>query len=165
MRYILIDLITEYEAGKMLKAIKNVTFSDGVGCPHGANWMAFPSAFVMESMAQAGGLLVAMTIDYKAQPLLAKVQQMHVYGRAKPGDCLDIFACLEDIQEAGARLYVKSSRHGVPLAEATLYLSLVSFEKLGMEKASKHRQMLRSLVANLAPEWFCEVRKYPIATI
>ncbi len=165
MRYILIDRITAYESGKMLKAIKNVTFSDGVGRPHGANWMPFPAAFVMESMAQAAGLLVAMTIDYKAQPVLAKVQQMRVYGRAKPGDRLDVFAGLEDIQEAGARLYVKSSRSGVPIAEATVFLSLLSFEDLGMEKASKHRRMLRSVVANLAPEWFCEVQKVPVATL
>ena len=149
----------------MLKAIKNVTFSDGVGRPHGANWMPFPAAFVMESMAQAAGLLVAMTIDYKAQPVLAKVQQMRVYGRAKPGDRLDVFAGLEDIQEEGARLYVKSSRSGVPIAEATVFLSLLSFEALGMEKASKHRRMLRSVVANLAPEWFCEVQKVPVATL
>ena len=165
MRYILIDRITAYESGKMLKAIKNVTFSDGVGRPHGANWMPFPAAFVMESMAQAAGLLVAMTIDYKAQPVLAKVQQMRVYGRAKPGDRLDVFAGLEDIQEEGARLYVKSSRSGVPIAEATVFLSLLSFEALGMEKASKHRRMLRSVVANLAPEWFCEVQKVPVAAI
>ena len=165
MRYILIDRITAYESGKMLKAIKNITFSDGVGRPHGANWMPFPAAFVMESMAQAAGLLVAMTIDYKAQPVLAKVQQMRVYGRAKPGDRLDVFAGLEDIQEAGARLYVKSSRSGVPIAEATVFLSLLSFEDLGMEKASKHRRMLRSVAANLAPELFFKVKKVPLATI
>lgn len=149
----------------MLKAIKNITFSDGVGRPSGANWMPFPAAFVMESMAQAGGLLIAMTIDYKAQPVLAKIQQMRIYGRAKPGDRLDIFAGLEDMQEAGAKLYVKSSRGGVPLAEATVYLSLVSFEELGLEKGSKHRRMLRSVIANLASEWFCEVKKDPVATI
>jgi 3-hydroxymyristoyl/3-hydroxydecanoyl-(acyl carrier protein) dehydratase len=165
MRYILIDRITEYEGGKMLKAIKNITFSDGVGRPRGANWVPFPAAFVMESMAQAAGLLVAMTIDYRAQPVLAKVQQMRVYDQAKPGDRLDIFAGLEDMQEAGARLYVKSSRDGVPLAEATVFLSLVSFEEFGMEKASEHRRMLRSVVANLAPEWFSEVKEASMATI
>ena len=149
----------------MLKAIKNVTISDGVGRPHGANWMPFPAAFIMESMAQAAGLLVAMTIDYRAQPILAKVQQMRVYGRAEPGDRIDVFAGLEDMHEAGARIYVNSSRSGVPLAEATVFLALLSFEDLGMEKATKHRRMLRSVAANLAPELFCKVKKVPLATI
>ncbi len=154
MRYILIDKITDLEIGKTLKGIKNVTFSDALGRSTGNNRTTFPAAFVMESMAQAAGLLVALTIDCKAQPVMAKVQQMKIYEWAQAGDQIEVFADLEDLQDAGARVFVKSSLKDVPLAEATIFLSLVSFEDLDEENAFEHRQMLKKTIAELAPEWF-----------
>ncbi len=154
MRYILIDKITDIVIGQTLKGIKNVTYSDALGRSSGKNRTIFPAAFVMESMAQAAGLLVALTVDCKAQPVLAKVRQMKVFERAKAGDQIEVFAELEELQVAGARLFVKSSVGGVQLAEATVFLALVSFEDLGAEKAFEHRKMLQTVIAELAPEWF-----------
>ena len=156
MRYILIDKITEMVLGQSLKGFKNVTHSDALGRNSGKDRTPLPAAFVMESMAQAAGLLVALTVDCKAQPVLAKVQKMKMYERVKAGDQIEVFAAMEDIQEAGARLFVSSSIDGFPLAEATVFLSLVSFESLENGNATEHRRTLQRAIAGLAPEWFSQ---------
>ena len=159
MRYVLIDKITELETGERLKGIKNVTFSDGLARPFGANWTALPAAFLLEAMAQAAGLLVAATIECRAQPVLAKVQQMQIFGRAAAGDQVEIYARLEDLNETGAKVSVNACVNNAPLAEGIAFLSLVSFADLGEDAGFEHRRNLRARLASLFPNWFLSSSK------
>ena len=154
MRYVLIDKITELEIGQNLRGIKNVTFSDGLARPGGANWTAFPAAFVMETMAQAAGLLVAATVECRAQPVLAKIQQAQFYGRAAAGDQIALTAVLEDLNEAGAKVSVQAAIKDAPLAKGIIFLSLASFADLGVNAAARHQRNLRARLAELFPERF-----------
>ena len=154
MRYVLIDKIIELEPGQKLKGVKNVTFSDGLARPFGADWTTLPAAFLLEAMAQAAGLLVAATIECRAQPVLAKVQQMQILGRAAAGDQIEIYACLNDLNEAGAKVSVNACVNDALLAKGIVFLSLVSFADLGENAGYKHRRNLQARLASLFPNWF-----------
>lgn len=159
MHCFLIDKITELEIGQKLKGVKNVTFSDNLARPFGANWTPFPAAFVLEAMTQAAILLVAATVDYQSQPILKGVQRMQIYGRAAAGDQIEIFAGLEALRETEARVYVHACLDGVPIAEATVFLSLVSLAASDKTVAFEHRRNLQAKLTDLFPGWFQAAQK------
>jgi 3-hydroxyacyl-[acyl-carrier-protein] dehydratase len=151
MRYILIDRITALVPGHSLEAIKNVSHADDLVTRDAAGRSALPAAMVLEAMAQAAGLLVAASLPVQAQPVLAKVQPFSAYGDARPGDAVAIRAELEALRTEGCRTRVAASIDDRPLADATIFLALVSLE--GAEAASRAASM-RALLAETFPEWF-----------
>ena len=99
MRYVFVDRITRLEPGRILSACKNVTFSDGLATTYLPGISALPASMVLETMAQAAGLLVAATVPAPSLPVLAKVQPFSAHGLARPGDCVTVDARLEDVRE------------------------------------------------------------------
>lgn len=59
--FLLVDRVTDYEAGKWLKAIKNVTFNEPCFTGHFPNAPIFPGVLILEAMAQATGVLAVAT--------------------------------------------------------------------------------------------------------
>ncbi|MEP7039505.1 MAG: hypothetical protein ABI891_14320 [Acidobacteriota bacterium] len=160
MRYVLIDKITELETGKNLKGIKNATFSDALARGGGA---FLPAAFVLETMAQAAGLLVMTTIECRAQPILSKIQQMKISGQAKAGERIQVSADLCNLSDAGAKIFVEAHSDGAMKAEAEIFLALIAFEKLSETNAFEHRQILHYRLADLFPKWFAKTEKQKAA--
>src|SRR5205814_481907 len=80
---------------------------------------ALPASMVLETMAQAAGLLVAATVPAPSLPVLAKVQPFSAHGLARPGDCVTVDARLEDVREEGCRTTVTAAVGGRLLAAAT----------------------------------------------
>jgi 3-hydroxymyristoyl/3-hydroxydecanoyl-(acyl carrier protein) dehydratase len=150
MRYVLIDRIVSLEPGRSLTAYKQVTASDDLLTRYAPGVLALPSTMVLEAMAQAAGLLLAATIQAAAQPVLAKVRPFTARGYARPGDRVDVRVGLDALRKEGCRTGVTASIEGRPLAEATIYLSLVP---LGPDAAAA-AALLRSGLAEAFPEWF-----------
>lgn len=59
--FLLVDRVTDYEEGKWLKAIKNVTFNEPCFTGHFPNVPIFPGVLILEAMAQATGVLAVAT--------------------------------------------------------------------------------------------------------
>ncbi len=151
MRYVLVDRITELRKGYSLRGIKNVTMSDDLMTTHWTGQTLLPSAMLLESMAQAAGLLVATIIDCSAQPVLAKVQPFAAHGQARAGDQIELYVKLEDLREEGCRAMAVATIANCALAEATIYLALIPF---GEDIARTRRELLRAHLATLSPGWF-----------
>lgn len=151
MRYILVDKITELHVGRSLRALKNVTVSDDLMTtdPIGKTWL--PSAMLLEAMAQAVGLVVAATIDCRAQPVLSKVQSFAAYGQARAGDQVELHAELEELRAEGCRARALAAIESRTLAEATIYFALISLEDT---TEGTRRESLRAHLATIFPEWF-----------
>jgi UDP-3-O-[3-hydroxymyristoyl] N-acetylglucosamine deacetylase / 3-hydroxyacyl-[acyl-carrier-protein] dehydratase len=60
---LLVDRITDFETGKRVRAIKNVTINEPFFQGHYPGHPIMPGVLIIEGMAQAGGLLLMDVID------------------------------------------------------------------------------------------------------
>lgn len=63
--FLLVDKVTDYQSGKSLTAVKNVTVNEPFFEGHFPNKSVMPGVLIIEAMAQATGLLGCMSIDSK----------------------------------------------------------------------------------------------------
>lgn len=61
--FLLIDRVIEFELGKRIVAIKNVTFNEPFFQGHFPGAPVMPGVLIVEAMAQAGGLVLMGTIE------------------------------------------------------------------------------------------------------
>ena len=148
MRYVLVDRILALTPRERLRAVKNVTATDGVAVSDGPGMPRLPGAMLLESMAQAAGLLVVASLSEAAQPVLAKVQAFAVSAPPRPGDRVELEASLDDLRPEGARLHVTAAVDGCVIASAVVVLALVHID------AEDQRALLASRLAALFPAWF-----------
>lgn len=59
--FLLVDRVVDYEEGKWLKAVKNVTANEPCFTGHFPNSPIFPGVLILEAMAQATGVLAVAT--------------------------------------------------------------------------------------------------------
>lgn len=92
--FLLVDRVLSYEAGVTLTAIKNVTFDEPCFTGHFPGQPIFPGVLIIETMAQATGLLGALTMggtfDADSLYLLVGVDKVRFRRPVTPGDQLRI---------------------------------------------------------------------------
>lgn len=117
--FLLVDRVLEYEKGKRVVALKNVTINEPYFQGHYPKTPVMPGVLIVESMAQAGGLAVGGAANPNALPLLARIEQVRFRRVVKPGDQLIISAVVQKersgITKVSARVEVESElvAHGV----------------------------------------------------
>jgi len=95
---LLVDRILEYEVGKSITGIKNITFNEPQFTGHFPNIPVMPGVLIIEAMAQVAAVLVAKTID--AEPNNTLVYFMGIENAkfrkvVEPGDTLNIHVKIE----------------------------------------------------------------------
>jgi 3-hydroxyacyl-[acyl-carrier-protein] dehydratase len=105
MRYLLIDHITEWESGKSIKGIKNVTMSEDFLEFHFPKNPIMPGVLLLEAVAQLSGWLEAASSDFKNWFVINKIRKCNFYGFAFPGDQVDIEVQVESGDIAPKRVY------------------------------------------------------------
>jgi 3-hydroxyacyl-[acyl-carrier-protein] dehydratase len=149
MRYVLIDRIDSLEPGRALSGVKNVTMSDALLTQYAPDVWALPPAMLLESMAQAAGVLVVSTVDFHAQPVLAKVQPFSARRLAIPGDQVTVSAELRELRGGGCRADASARVGEAVIADASIFLGLPPLEE-------PQRGRLRAHLARIFPGWFGE---------
>jgi 3-hydroxyacyl-[acyl-carrier-protein] dehydratase len=129
--FLLIDKVVEMVRFKRIVAIKNVTINEGFFEGHFPGKPIMPGVLILESMAQAGGLLLLQEIPDRDQKLLylASMNDVKFRRPVVPGDQLrvevDILAWKGDLCKIQAKAFV-----GDNLAtEATLMCVMVDRER------------------------------------
>lgn len=104
MRYLLVDRVTEWEAGRFMEGVKNVTLSEDFLEYHFPRFPVMPGSLLIEALAQLAGWLEGAGTDFKRWLLLERVRSVKYYGFALPGDqvALRVEAAGE---EEGLRLF------------------------------------------------------------
>ena len=89
---LLVDRVIEAKAGHRLVAVKNVTVNEDYFRGHFPGNPIMPGVLVLESLAQAAGLLVATSGETEAgaAPLLVGVDQVKFRRPVVPGDRLHL---------------------------------------------------------------------------
>jgi len=90
---LLVDRVLDYEAGKWLHAIKNVTFNEPVFMGHFPELAIFPGVMILEALAQATGILGFKTTEGREDDelyLFASIDNAKFKKPVVPGDTMHL---------------------------------------------------------------------------
>jgi 3-hydroxyacyl-[acyl-carrier-protein] dehydratase len=90
---LLVDKVVDYEAGKYLHAIKNVTANEPIFTGHFPGQPIFPGVMILEAMAQATGLLGFKTTEGREDNelyLFAAIDNARFKSPVYPGDTMHL---------------------------------------------------------------------------
>lgn len=90
--FLLIDRVVEFDAGKRVVCLKNISCNEDMfqGCP--PDNALFPSVYIVEAMAQTSGLLLDNRRSGGA--FLSMMKDVLFHKAVRPGDCLMITSSL-----------------------------------------------------------------------
>lgn len=96
--FLLVDRVTEFEAGKRVLAYKNVSGNEPFFNGHFPGQPVMPGVLVLEALAQAGGLLTQLSMGRTAENklfYLVKIDAARFSRMVVPGDRLDLEVTLK----------------------------------------------------------------------
>ncbi|MHC6247553.1 3-hydroxyacyl-ACP dehydratase FabZ [Lactobacillus delbrueckii] len=86
-----IDRVEEIEAGKSIKAVKNVTINEPFFQGHFPGNPVLPGVLIIETLAQAASILILKSPDfYKKTAYLGAIHQAKFRRMVRPGDVLEM---------------------------------------------------------------------------
>ena len=125
---LLVDRVLEWEAGKFIRAIKNVTANEPFFQGHFPGNPLMPGVLVIESMAQAAGLLTMLSDaarqDGSQLVLFAGIDKARFKRQVIPGDTLLLEAELERSVRNVGRFRTRASVGRQLVCEATLLAAI-----------------------------------------
>jgi len=96
--FLLLDRVTEYEAGKSIEALKNVTINEPFFVGHFPHHPVMPGVLIIEAMAQAAAILSFVTMGAKADDksiyYFVGIDNARFKRPVTPGDALRISVTL-----------------------------------------------------------------------
>lgn len=132
MKYVLVDRYLELVPGEHATAVKNVPLGEDY---HAAPCLepAYPPSLLMETMAQAAGMLIAVTFDFQRKTVFAKIETAEFPSSALPGDSIQVQAGFLERLGGHCRMQVTSS-----VDERTVGRMTGLFTALELEKNEGH---------------------------
>lgn len=124
--FLLIDRIIEFtkEPKPVVTATKNVTINEPFFQGHFPGRPVMPGVLIIESMAQAAGVLMHLNSDGDHDPAdiyyLVKIDNARFTKIVTPGDQLVLKVCLQRIMRRMARYQCTATVDGVKVASAIL---------------------------------------------
>jgi 3-hydroxyacyl-[acyl-carrier-protein] dehydratase len=73
MRWLWIDRFVKFESGKSARAVKNLSLAEDYFADHYPGFPVMPACFILEGLAQTGGILVGEANDFQEKVVLAKI--------------------------------------------------------------------------------------------
>ncbi len=130
--FLLVDRVLELEKGKSIIAIKNVTYNESFFQGHFPAKKVMPGVLIIESVAQAGGILLYHSIPDPENVLvfLSAVHNAKFRKPVLPGDQLRLEAELTKLRQKVAFLKGKVYVDGEIVAEGEIMASLLRLEEL-----------------------------------
>ncbi|NOR11904.1 MAG: 3-hydroxyacyl-ACP dehydratase FabZ [Candidatus Aminicenantes bacterium] len=133
--FLLIDRVLEYEEGKSLVAIKNVTYNEPFFQGHFPGLKVMPGVLLIEAVAQAGGILIYLSIPDPEKKLvfLSKIDKAKFRKPVIPGDQVRLE--VEIIKMKTKFCYVKGKAlvDGDVVVEGEVMASLMDIEGLNVQ--------------------------------
>ncbi len=128
---LLVDRILDYEPGKWIRGVKNITISDPIFLGHFPKKAIFPGVLIVEAMAQTGGCLLLRDLPDRHKKLMyfMSIDKVKFRKPVVPGDQLVME--LEMVSHKGriCKLRGVAMVDGQKVAEAELMSMLIDAEK------------------------------------
>ncbi len=122
------DLVTRFEVlkkGVYSRAVKSFTGKEDFFQDHFPGRPTVPQVFFIEMIAQAGGVLFGLGLDFNKEVILAKIEDVVFYRGVQPPCELLIEAWIDDEREEGAWVRGSVSYQGQKAMEAKILLATV----------------------------------------
>jgi 3-hydroxyacyl-[acyl-carrier-protein] dehydratase len=133
MRWIWIDRFVKFERAKSARAVKNLSLAEDYFQQHLPGYPIMPACFILEGLAQTGGILVGEANDFKEKVVLAKITSAKFQREAVAGETLIYDVDLVTLRPEGAsivgRVYglpagtANQEPSGTPIAEAEIFFA------------------------------------------
>ncbi len=133
MRWIWIDRFLKFEHGKSARAVRNLSLAEDFFEQHLPGYPIMPACFILEGLAQTGGILVGEANDFQEKVVLAKITSARFQREAVAGDTLWYDVELLTLRAEGASVAGKvfvvppgpapAEPPGPPLAEAEIFFA------------------------------------------
>ncbi len=130
--FLLVDRVLELEKGKSITAIKNVTYNEHFFQGHFPVKKVMPGVLIIESVAQAGGILLYHTLPDPENVLvfLSAIHNAKFRKPVLPGDQLRLEAELTKLRNKVAFLKGWVYVDGEIVAEGEIMAALLRLEEL-----------------------------------
>ena len=124
---LLVDRITEYEAGKRIVGIKNVTINEPFFQGHYPGHPVMPGVLIIEAMAQVGGLLLMEEVEKHEDKVVYFMSLDRVKWRkpVTPGDTIVFELELLQFRRKVCKLKGQGFVEGTLVAEAEMMATIV----------------------------------------
>src|SRR5712692_9877820 len=109
MSWIWIDRFLEFHSGKSARAVKNLSLAEDYFADHFPGYPVFPACFLLEGLAQAGGILVGEANDFREKVVLAKIPRVHFHREVLAGEQLIYDVELLHLRPEGASVQGRAS--------------------------------------------------------
>jgi len=131
--FLLIDRILELELGKRIVGLKNVTMNEPYFMGHFPDYPIMPGVLILESLAQAGGILVKKTLNLSDDKLmvLLGLDKAKFRKPAFPGDQLRLEVELISLRPRSVKAKGKAFVEGALVAEAEMFTVIVDRVQVG----------------------------------
>lgn len=123
MRWMWIDRITELTSGKYARAVKCLSMAEDYFEKHFLGYPVMPACFILEGLAQTGGILVGEANAFKEKVVLAKVPRAIFHREMFPGEVLTYEAEVLNLRAEGASVAGKVTVNGQVTAEAEIFFA------------------------------------------
>jgi 3-hydroxyacyl-[acyl-carrier-protein] dehydratase len=125
--FLMIDAVLEMERLKRVVGIKNVTINENFFAGHFPGKPVMPGVLIIESMAQAGGVLLLQEVPERDSKLLyfVAIDDARFRRPVVPGDQLRVEVDVLSWRGTFCKLAGKASVDGQLAAEATLMCKMV----------------------------------------
>jgi 3-hydroxyacyl-[acyl-carrier-protein] dehydratase len=125
--FLLIDRVVEFERAKRLVAIKNVTINEPFFQGHFPGHPIMPGVLVIESIAQAGGLIMLSELEDRHSKLVVftGIERARFRRPVTPGDQLRIEVEVLSFRSRAGRIHGRALVDGKLSCEATLTCQVV----------------------------------------
>jgi 3-hydroxyacyl-[acyl-carrier-protein] dehydratase len=125
---LLVDKVLDWEAGKFLRAVKNVTVNEPFFQGHFPAYPVMPGVLVIEAMAQVAGLLTMLSDvarrDGSQLVLFAGIDEARFKRQVFPGDTLMLEAQLERAVRGVGRFHTRATVGDQLVCEAQLLAAI-----------------------------------------
>lgn len=133
--FLLIDRVLEYEAKKSLVAIKNVTVNEPFFQGHFPHLKVMPGVLLIEAVAQAGGILVYLSIPEPEKKIsfLSKVDKVKFRKPVVPGDQVRLEVEMLKMKSRFCNVRGKAFVDGEVVIEGEVMASLLDIEDMNAQ--------------------------------